>query len=255
MICVALAQRVNAEEAQNYPFTVCHQSSNTQIVVDRINRLDDSRAVAKAASQQPVMMPDILDSSLFCRVTKRAQIDRYSNRPQTTMSAVDVLVDPMEPHTSQVLWKQITVAEKRARRAVPVHPMNQQAQPADLAPIGGMLAMMNAFPYGQCTWWANQRYHQLHGIFVPWKTNANAAQWVVRAYQYGWHVSRTPTVGSIIVLQGGVQGAFYLGHVGVVEQLLRNGTVIASSMNWGSHPGTVSSSTFHSGPGVAFIRQ
>lgn len=32
----------------------------------------------------------------------------------------------------------------------------------------------NVFPYGACTWWADQRYYQLHGIFVPWHTQANA---------------------------------------------------------------------------------
>ena len=30
------------------------------------------------------------------------------------------------------------------------------------------------FPYGQCTWWASYRYHQLHGIYVPWKTQSDA---------------------------------------------------------------------------------
>ncbi|HEY7415701.1 MAG TPA: CHAP domain-containing protein, partial [Ktedonobacteraceae bacterium] len=39
----------------------------------------------------------------------------------------------------------------------------------------------NLFPYGQCTWWADQRYHQLHGVYVPWVINANAWQWVARA--------------------------------------------------------------------------
>jgi surface antigen len=113
----------------------------------------------------------------------------------------------------------------------------------------------NAFPYGACTWYADQRYHALHGTYVPWTNNANAWQWPQRADEYGWRVSPTPQVGSIMVLQSGVQGASWLGHVGVVEQLEGNGSVIASSMNWGANPWAVSHWQFHTGPGVTFISQ
>ena len=113
----------------------------------------------------------------------------------------------------------------------------------------------NVFPYGVCTWYADERYYQLHGIYVPWRTNANAWQWTARAYEYGWQVSSAPRVGSIIVLQGGVQGASWLGHVGVVERVLGNGRVLASSMNWGAYPGGVTTWSFSSGPGVAFVNQ
>ena len=113
----------------------------------------------------------------------------------------------------------------------------------------------NPFPYGQCTWWADQRYYQLHGVFVPWTTQSDAWQWTARAYQFGWQVSSSPSVGSIIDLQPWVQGAYGLGHVGVVEQILSNGHVIASNMNWGPYPWQVTYVEFAPGPGVTFIRQ
>jgi surface antigen len=112
---------------------------------------------------------------------------------------------------------------------------------------------MNLFPYGSCTWWANQRYFQLHGIFVPWRTQSNAWQWTARAYQFGWHVSISPVVGAIIDLQPGVQGASWAGHVAVVERILRNGDVIASNMNWGTYPWQVTNVEFAPGPGVTFL--
>ncbi len=71
----------------------------------------------------------------------------------------------------------------------------------------------NWFPYPSCTWWADQRYYQLHGTYVPWRTQANAWQWTARAYQYGWHVSSVPSVGAIVNLQPWVQGAYGMGHV------------------------------------------
>src|SRR5947209_20343914 len=40
----------------------------------------------------------------------------------------------------------------------------------------------NWFPYPWCTWWADSRYHQLHGVYVPWHTQSNAWQWTARAY-------------------------------------------------------------------------
>ncbi|HTI15666.1 MAG TPA: CHAP domain-containing protein [Dictyobacter sp.] len=117
------------------------------------------------------------------------------------------------------------------------------------APVG----YSNPFPWGQCTWWASQRYHQLHGVYVPWTTNANAYQWTARARQFHWHVSSKPSVGSIIVLQGGVQGAWGLGHVGVVEKVLGGGRVLTSNMDWGVYPGSVTYVQFSAAPGVSFI--
>jgi N-acetylmuramoyl-L-alanine amidase len=113
--------------------------------------------------------------------------------------------------------------------------------------------LANYFPYGQCRWYANQRYHQLHGIYVPWTTNADAWAWTARAHDFHWHVSSSPTVGAIVALQPWVQGAYGLGHVAVVEQVLSNGNVIASNMNWGVYYWKVVNVEFKPGPGVTFI--
>ena len=112
----------------------------------------------------------------------------------------------------------------------------------------------NPFAYGQCTWWASQRYFQLHGVYVPWRTNSNAWQWSARAYDFHWIVSSQPSNGAIIDLQAGVQGAGTLGHVAVVEKILGNGYVIASSMNWGPNYSQVTDFEFRPGPGVTFIQ-
>ena len=111
----------------------------------------------------------------------------------------------------------------------------------------------NQFPYGQCTWYANQRYHQLHGFYVPWKTNADAWAWANRARDFHWRVSSRPAPGAIVDLQPWVQGAYGLGHVAVVERVLSNGHVIASNMNWGARYWQVTDVEFSPGPGVSFI--
>ena len=113
----------------------------------------------------------------------------------------------------------------------------------------------NQFPWPQCTWWANQRYHQQHGIFVPWRTQSNAWQWKARAHDFHWRLSNAPAVGSIMVLQPGVQGAYGGGHVGVVEKVLGHGYFIASNLNWGAHPTVVTYVKFHAGAGVTFVHR
>ncbi len=119
-------------------------------------------------------------------------------------------------------------------------------------PGGGSL---NRFAFGQCTYWANYRYHQLTGYWVDWL--GNAYQWAYGAHAAGWIVSSKPNLKgpSIIVLQSGVEGAGYFGHVAVVEKVNSNGSVYTSNFNWYANGGwdTLSYWTFTPGPGVSFI--
>jgi hypothetical protein len=110
----------------------------------------------------------------------------------------------------------------------------------------------NTYPRGQCTWWAAERYYQVHALFPPaW---GNASAWLSGAQRDGWTVSTTPIAQSIICLQPGVQGANLLfGHVGFVESVNGN-QVTASNQNWGgvTYP-NVASVAFQTGPGVSFL--
>ncbi len=110
------------------------------------------------------------------------------------------------------------------------------------------------WPVGQCTYWANSRYHALKGYWVPW--NGNADQWVAGARAAHWNVSQTPHVPSIIVLMPGVQGASSYGHVAVVESMVNSTTVHTSNMNWYANGGgwdKVSYVDFTTGSGVYFV--
>jgi Surface antigen len=122
-----------------------------------------------------------------------------------------------------------------------------------LTTIEAVHGFSNPFPYGQCTWWASQRYFQLSGVYVPWAMNANAYQWSARAREFNWRVSAQPVAGAILDLQPNIQGASGLGHVAVVERVYSNGRVLASSMNWGPNYSQVSNFVFSPGPGVTFI--
>jgi len=130
---------------------------------------------------------------------------------------------------------------------------NTAACAANASSSGPARGQRNPFPYGSCTWWAAQRYHQLTGIYVPWTTRANAWQWTARARQFSWNVSSQPSVGAILVLQPWVQWAYGAGHVAVVERILPNGRVVTSNMSWGRHPWQVTYVTFKPGRGVTFL--
>ncbi len=161
-------------------------------------------------------------------------------------------VVPAKVHSTQRSPVSSTPTQSTPVTSAPTHSTPVSSTPTKSAPLPTQ-GSRNVFPYGSCTWWANQRYFQLHGIFVPWTTQSNAWQWTARAYQFGWHVSGSPVVGAIIDLQPGVQGASWAGHVAIVERVLSNGHVLASNMNWGAYPSQVTYVEFTPGQGVTFI--
>ncbi|HEV2581453.1 MAG TPA: CHAP domain-containing protein [Ktedonobacteraceae bacterium] len=109
------------------------------------------------------------------------------------------------------------------------------------------------FAYGNCTYWADQEYYNRTGHLVQWIGNAD--QWAAGAQAAGWIVSSSPHVYSIIVLQPGVEGAGYYGHVAVVEKINTDGSVVTSNMNWyyGGGWDIISTVVFKPGPGVLFV--
>lgn len=111
------------------------------------------------------------------------------------------------------------------------------------------------WPVGQCTYWANYRYHQLTGYWVSWSGNAD--QWVAGARMAHWQVSTTPHIPSIIVLMPGVEGASSAyGHVAVAEKLINSTTVYTTTMNWYANGGGFnieSTWNFTTGSGVYFV--
>lgn len=117
--------------------------------------------------------------------------------------------------------------------------------------FGGAGGDGNHFFFGQCTFWASLRYHQLTGLWVPWL--GNAWQWAAGAGAYSWVVSSTPHLHAIIVLQPGVEGAGYYGHVAIVEQVNSDGSVVTSNFNWLGNWGRETFVTFRPGPGVSFV--
>lgn len=96
----------------------------------------------------------------------------------------------------------------------------------------------NPFPSKgkNCTWYAYGRM-----LMLGFKQSAldtmlgNAGTWDNTA-KNGAFVSSTPQVGSIVVWEAGVSGAGRVGHVGVVEKVNSDNTILISESNWNGQP-------------------
>ncbi|GHO51001.1 CHAP domain-containing protein [Ktedonospora formicarum] len=119
------------------------------------------------------------------------------------------------------------------------------------------VAAPTQWPKGEDTYWANYRFHQLTGRWIPWRGSPN--QWVTGAQTHGWQVSAEPHIPAILVLMPGVQGAGGVGHVAVVEKIDSNGqspSVYTSNYGWytnGGGKGILSYANFTAGNGAYFI--
>lgn len=88
----------------------------------------------------------------------------------------------------------------------------------------------NGYDYGYCTWWASVRRAQI-GSPIP-SNLGNASTWKVLAAQSGLGVGNKPATGAVIW----TPPRDYYGHVGFVERVNPDGSVLISEMNtvgWG----------------------
>jgi surface antigen len=185
-------------------------------------------------------------------VTRGDTLGKIAARYGTSWSilaAHNHLARPNLIYHGQVICIPARGSAARSKHSAPVH--KSQVSARSPAPIG----YSNTYPYPACTWWADQRYYQMHKYFVPWHANAMAWQWTARARQFHWSVSTRPNVGDIVDMQPWVQGAYGGGHVAVVERVLRGGTVVASSMSWGANPYVVVYMQVRVGPGITFLNR
>jgi surface antigen len=82
----------------------------------------------------------------------------------------------------------------------------------------------NTNAWGNCTWYAWERRYEM-GRPIPGGAMGNAAQWNSSFSALGYRVDSVPEVGAIFQNGGGY------GHVGIVESIQNDGSIIVSEMN------------------------
>ncbi len=87
----------------------------------------------------------------------------------------------------------------------------------------------NGYVYGYCTWHAANRRAQA-GKPLP-NNLGHARTWGPRAQQFGMSVTENPTAGSVIWHKD-TSIAWGLGHVGYVERVNEDGSIVVSDMNY-----------------------
>ena len=92
----------------------------------------------------------------------------------------------------------------------------------DIEVVGYFYGLGGPYVAGQCTQWAWYNRQDLPGQLG----NANA--WARNAAAYGYTVNHTPSAGAVIQT-----GAGWYGHVGYVEAVNPDGSIIMSEMNYG----------------------
>ena len=98
--------------------------------------------------------------------------------------------------------------------------------------IGWFYNLGGPYGRGQCTQWAWYKRQDLPSNL------GNAASWAYNAAAMGYVVDRTPSAGAIFQTGGG-----WYGHVGYVEAVNPDGSIVVSEMNYNYQPFRVVQST------------
>lgn len=115
----------------------------------------------------------------------------------------------------------------------------------------GAITSTNAFPQGQCTWWAEQQAYYYVGRFPAFW--GDARYWGGYAQSRGYHVDHIARTGSVAVFQPGVAGAGGYGHVAwVLDYYPDRNAIRISEMNY-LGPGVVDTRIVYGASGNAGV--
>lgn len=160
-------------------------------------------------------------------------LDLVDNRPaEPVQEEVSAPVEEEDVEETPEVVQPEPTPEPEVEEVVEPEPVVEEAQePAFQAPASPVASYgTNWYPHGECTWYAFERRKQLgKPASGSW---GNAYNWASAARSQGLAVNNTPSVGAIIQTNAWSNGAHGFGHVGVVEQVNPDGSIMISEMNW-----------------------
>lgn len=110
--------------------------------------------------------------------------------------------------------------------------LGSTAMRQNITTVGYFYNLGGPYGAGQCTQWAWYKRQDLP------RNLGNAASWAYNAAAAGYLVDRTPAAGAVFQTGGG-----WYGHVGYVEAVNPDGSIVVSEMNYNYQPYRVVQST------------
>lgn len=244
-----------------------NREERLQAIADRIAQLkaeaDAENARAQQAQADAQSKKQALDALVAKSTQERADLEAQQSQ-LTTASARQAaqavaLQSQLNATQNQYQAERAAAAAQAAQQATqgqgsyraPANPPSQSHSGGSSSSNPGFSSgdSGNAYDYGQCTWWAYVRRHQL-GLPVG-SYFGDGAQWANSARAHGYRVDQTPSVGAVIVFAPGQDGAHPVyGHVAIVEAVYGNRVLISESNVRGL--GVISHRTLYA-PGHWFI--
>lgn len=223
-----------------------NREERLQAIADRIAQLkaeaDAENARAQQAQADAQSKKQALDALVAKSTQERADLEAQQSQLTTASARQAAQAVALQ---SQLNATQNQYQAERAAAAAHAAQLATQGQGSYRAPAnppsqshsGGSSSSNpgfssgdsgNAYDYGQCTWWAYVRRHQL-GLPVG-SFFGDGAQWANSARAHGYRVDQSPSVGAVIVFAPGQDGASPLyGHVAIVEAVYGNRVLISES--------------------------
>lgn len=169
-----------------------------------------------------------------------------------TTAAAGAIAHPAKAKCKKSNRRHCTSAPKAQGQAPPNSgiptsgPTDATASPGQQVPSEPVTGLGggNAYPQGQCTWYAKQRRPDVGNNW------GNAAQWLDSARRAGFPTGNAPIPGAIAVWGANMGGAGSAGHVAYVESTAPgNNRITVSDSNWIA-PLTVSTNRAQSIQGI-----
>lgn len=88
-----------------------------------------------------------------------------------------------------------------------------------------------------CVGYANGRFGEIQGLgYIKYQLVCNAENFIAKAKSYGLKISKTPTLGGIMVWQKGktLNDSDGAGHVAVVEEIINDNKIVTSESGYNS---------------------
>ena len=112
--------------------------------------------------------------------------------------------------------------------------LGNTAERENIEVLGYYYGLGGPYVGGQCTQWAWSKRPDIHEAVVAntgYTSLGNASSWAARAEMVGYSVSNTPSAGAIFQTSSG-----WYGHVGYVERVNGDDSIVVTEMNYGYTP-------------------